>query len=103
MEISKNKDSGKFFIFIHDSGNNEGLFVTPSCEILSIKQDFFYEPEVGDESYFISQNLISKEQIERYAQYEKDRSEEIVDNFRYMFEQLTDNEKQQLLIDLRKV
>lgn len=102
MKTYKNKVSGKYFIFINNSGQDEALFVTPSCEIKSINKGLLSEAEEGDENYFISQKLISKEQVERYAQYNEDRSGENYDAAKMMFEEMTDFEKQQLLKELRE-
>lgn len=94
MKIYKNKASGKYFIFINNSGQDEALFVTPSCEIKSINKGLLSERLREDESDFISKNLISKEQVERYTQYEKDRSGERLDSVKMLLEEMTEFERQ---------
>ena len=75
MEIYKNKSSGRYFIHIEDSDTDDGaLFVSPGCKIILLQFDIFFdEPDEGDEDDFLSDGLITKEQLERYRQYDEDR------------------------------
>lgn len=83
MEIYKNKSSGKYFIYLDDiDADDSALFVTPLCKVISIKLDFFFdEPKEGDEVDFVSEGIITKAQLERYRQYNKDRNNEFGDRF----------------------
>ncbi len=83
MEIFKNKSSGKYFIYIDDTDTDDGaLFVSPGCKIIPLQFDLFFdEPEEGDEDEFISDDLITTAQSERYRQYNEDRFKESGDRF----------------------
>ena len=74
MDICKHKKTGKYFIYIHDSGNDEALLVTPLSEIKSLSVDQFDEIEDKDECYLISNDLINSEQAKRFREYNKNRS-----------------------------
>ena len=108
MRVYKNKASGKNFIFIQHTGNNEGLFITPTNEkgevaIKSLKFNLFAEAFLDDEDEnLVSSGAVSNEQFLRLAQFEKDRSEEIIDNAQYAFEQLTPWQQKELIEKLTK-
>lgn len=101
MEIYKNKKSGKYFIYIADSGNNEALFVTPLNEIKSLKLSLFNEPE-EDADCLLSHALIPEAQVERFREYEKDRSEEAVENFQDSFDQLSPYQQRRVFEAIKK-
>ena len=63
MEIWRNKLSGKFFIYLGDTGHQEGLFVTPLGEIKSLEKDLFEEVIAEDEA------AITEPQERRYQEY----------------------------------
>lgn len=74
MLIYKNKASQKFFIFLEDSGNNEGLFVTPPFSdkvvIHSLKYDLFIDDPIElEEDDELVNELLSIKQIERYKEF----------------------------------
>ncbi len=102
MEIYKNKASGDNFIYIDDSGNHEAIFVTPQNEIKSLNLSLFIELADGDVDYLRSKNLITEAQVERYKQYDRNRLEDKVKNFKYQFERLSDSQKEKFLEDIKK-
>ena len=63
MEIWRNKLSGKFFIYLGDTGHKEGLFVTPLGEIKSLEKGLFEEVIAEDEA------AITETQERRYREY----------------------------------
>jgi hypothetical protein len=69
MEIWKNKRTGKGFIYIEDTGQDEALFVTPLGEIKSLQKSLFKELTTEDES------TVSELQKQRCREYEKQRKE----------------------------
>lgn len=80
MLIYKNKVSGKHFIFLDDSGNNEGLFVTPPIHddkiiIHSLSYDLFFENPIDlEENDDRIKEMLNNKQIERFRVFkEKDR------------------------------
>jgi len=96
MQVCKNKNSGKYFIYIQDTGNEETLLVTPGAEIKSLSAALFGELEDKDEDNLIANGIIADAQIQRFHQYEKDKSDNFVENFTYEFEQLTPYEQNRL-------
>jgi hypothetical protein len=84
MLIYKNRASGKNFIFLDDSGNNEGLFVTPPIHndeviIHSLSYDLFFEDPIElEENDDRIKEMLSNKQIVRFKTYkEKDRTRSI--------------------------
>lgn len=63
VEIWRNKLSGKFFIYLGDTGRDEGLFVTPRGEIKSLEKGLFEEVITEDEV------TITEPQERRYHEY----------------------------------
>jgi hypothetical protein len=63
MEIWRNKVSGKLFVFLEDTGQKEGLFVTPVGEIKSLEKSLF-EEIITEE-----QTGITEPQEKRYKEY----------------------------------
>lgn len=83
MEIYKNKSTGKHFIYLDDTDTDDSaLFITPGCKVIPLKFDLFFdEPKEGEEGDLVSDGLITKEQLDRYKQYNKDRNNEAGDRF----------------------
>jgi hypothetical protein len=108
MIVYKNLASGKSFIFLEKTGNEEGLFITPPNEknevaIKSLKFHLFTEEFVEDEDEkLLSSKAITKEQFLRFQQYEKDRSDEKIENARHAFEQLTSWQQKEFIEKLMK-
>jgi hypothetical protein len=67
MEIWRNKVSGKCFIYLGETGQDEGLFVTPLGEIKSLEKAFFEEVIDEDEA------PITEAQKQRFQEYREKR------------------------------
>ena len=82
MEIWRNKVSGKFFIYLGDTGQQESLFVTPRGEIKSLEKNLFEEMTTED------QITITEPQKKRHREYIEKRkvyiASRIVDMIREM-------------------
>ena len=74
MQICKNKDSGKYFIYIEDEGNGKTSLVLPTGEIKSLKLSLFEEPEQGNEKDFLSHGFITDRQVKEYRAEVKRRA-----------------------------
>ena len=102
MEVCKHKQTGKYFIYIQETGDNEALLITPLAEIKSLNLNQFYEVEEEEDDYWINNHLIEQNQMTRFREYKQNRSEESVENVKYLIEQMTEYEKKQLLEELMK-
>jgi hypothetical protein len=90
MYICKNKRTGKYFIYITDTVNEEALFVTPNAEIKNLKLGIFTdEPAEYTEASLLESNLITKEQLKLFHEYKKNRSDEDFENIEDHFETLS--------------
>jgi hypothetical protein len=104
MDIYKNKSTGRYFIFINETGNEEALFVTPNAEIKSLKLEIFNdEQEEYSEVSLLEKNLITKDQLQRFHEFKKNRSDEISENIDDYFETLTPFEKENFIKKLQKI
>lgn len=102
MQVCKNKNSGKYFIYIQDTGNDEVLLVTPDADIKSLKANLFAEIEDKEEDSLLASGQVIEAQIQRLRVYEKDRSDDLVEDFRYHFDQLSPCEKKRWIEVLKK-
>ena len=104
MNICKNKRTGKYFIYINDTVNEEALFVTPNAEIKNLKLDIFTdEPEEYTEASLLENNLITKEQFQKFNEYKKNRSEDSDENFFDYFESLTPSGQELFIKRLQEI
>ena len=106
MEIYKNKVSGKYFIYIQESGEEKALFITPKGKVKPLELKLFSYYQGGrDEDELLNKDkeLITKKQVERFEQYSKDRSVEKRRKIFEIYKQLSPLEKQKLLKDLKKM
>lgn len=101
MEICKNKSSGSYFIYIHGSGVGEVLLVTPDAQIKSLRSDLFDDIEEYAENYLFESSLVNIAQVQRYNDYRKSRSDEIVDKVEYHFDLLSPDEKKEFIRKIR--
>jgi hypothetical protein len=62
-EIWRNRASGKHFIYLGDTGKDEGLFVTPMGEIKSLEKNLFEEAIAEDDA------KITEPQEQRFQEY----------------------------------
>lgn len=102
MEICKNKDSGQYFIYINEAGRDEAVFVTPEAKIKILSLDLFGEIEKNHEDTLLALGLITQPQIRRFREYERNRSDDVVEQLKYLLEQMTPYEKRQLIDELQK-
>jgi len=69
INVCMNKSSGKYFIYIKDSGSNNVLLVTPDSKILSLKRELFDKIEEKDKKELLSKQLVSNEQMRKYREF----------------------------------
>jgi hypothetical protein len=67
MDIWRNKVSGKYFIYLGDTGQDEGLFVTPVGEIKSLEKGLF-EEDINE-----VEAKITEPQEQRFQEYSEKR------------------------------
>lgn len=97
MEICKNKSSGSYFIYIHGSGLGEVLLVTPDAQIKSLRAELFSDIEEYTENYLLERSLVNTAQVQRFNDYKKSRSDEIVDEVEYHFDRMSPDEKKEFI------
>jgi uncharacterized iron-regulated protein len=103
MEICKNKRSDQYFIYIEKTGGDEALLVTPEAQVKSLKLNLFNEVEEREEDYLIQNEMLTEAQVQRFHEYRKNRSDEIVERFEYYIETLSTYEKEELLKKLQEM
>ena len=103
MNICKNKKSGESFIYINEINDEEALFVTPDAKIKSLNLYLFDDLEEFDEATLLEQKIIDDEQLQRFHEYKKDRSDEFSENLMDYFETLSPYEKNNFIKQLQKI
>jgi len=109
MEIWKNKASGKWFIYIMDTGSEEALFVTPPNEngevsIKSLQMNFFDENTKDDETEtLLTKGMITEGQLKRFNLYRKDRVGEEVEKVVDVIKHWAPSEKEKLIQELKAI
>ena len=68
MLICKNKTSGKYFVYLEDTGEGKALLILPQGEVKSLELDLFEHPKEGQGEDFLARGLISHEQNRTYYQ-----------------------------------
>jgi len=61
-----------------------------------LKLNLFNKVEEREEPYLLENNLLTKAQVQRFYEYCKNRSDEIVERFEYYIETLSNYEKKEL-------
>ncbi len=104
MVIYKNNNSNKYFIYIQTTGDEEALLVTPDAQVKSLKLNLFTKV-IGEqeESSLLQLKLVSEAQVKRFHEFQKDRSDEVVDLLEHQFEQLSHYQREELLKKLQKM
>ena len=102
MEVCRHKKTGKYFIYIQDSGVNEALLVTPLAEIKSLNLSQFFEVEEDDENTLLKNSLIEPAQLHRLREYQSSRSVEAVENMKYLFDKMSEYQKKDFLEWVKK-
>jgi len=103
MEIYKNKASGQYFIYICETGDEEALLVTPNAEIKSLSISLFANPEDHPEAHLLEEKIVTAEQIQRFHVYSKDRIDDIRENLKHYFDQLSPVEKASFIKMLQEI
>lgn len=93
MDVCKNRASAQYFIYIGESGNEEALLVTPNAEIKSLRINLFNIPEEIPEERLLKEKLITAKQKQRFHEYNKNRSDDELENLEYRFDQLPSHEQ----------
>jgi len=101
MEICRNKNSRKDFIYLEDRPHRKYLLITPSGAIKSLKCDLFEPPSTVNDAY-ASSSSITESQRTVYRMYIKSTEEELVERVEMYFEELTPQEQRNLLISLQQ-
>lgn len=70
MEVVQNKASGKFFVVLDDAGDGYLLLITPEGKIKRLEQRLFGPLVTADYEDAKWQNLLAREQIDLYEDYE---------------------------------
>src|SRR4030042_6315329 len=102
MEICKNKNSNRYFIYSQDTGNAEMLLVTPEAQVKSLKFDLFEEVEEQEEDYLLQNEIVTEAQVQRFHEYKKSRSDEFVEQFVEQFEEMPPYEQEIVLKKLQE-
>ena len=69
MEICKNKASGKYFLFIEETGDGKLLLVIPNGEVKALDPALFEDAEELDIDYCLNTGLIASQQIAGYKKF----------------------------------
>jgi hypothetical protein len=80
IEVSKNKRTGKFFIFLEKVSTSESNYIIPDGKIKVLSSDLFDEVEVFKKKFLLSNKLITPEQSERLELYEKEKKINRIDH-----------------------
>jgi hypothetical protein len=73
VEIYKHKQSGKHFIYIHETNKVKALFVTPQAEIKSLEWKFFEKIPDQKLKTLLMRGVISSDQANVFRRYIKNR------------------------------
>jgi hypothetical protein len=71
--------------------------------VKSLKLILFNEVEEQEEAYLLQNKMVTEAQVQRFHEYRKNRSDEIVERFEYYVEALSTFEKKELLKKLQKM
>jgi hypothetical protein len=102
MEVCKNKDSGKYFIYLRDCGPGGILLVTPEAQVKPLRTNLFDEVEEFSEEYLIENDLISHDQIRKFNEYQQDRSDDLIESFVIDFENMTPHQQREAIRQLQE-
>ncbi len=102
MEVCKNKDSGKYFIYLQDCGPGGLLLVTPGAQVKPLRANLFDEVEDFSEEYLIENALVSPDQIRKFNGYQQDRSDDLIEGFIIDFENRTSHQQREVIRQLQE-
>ncbi|MBL7204916.1 MAG: DUF4357 domain-containing protein [Desulfobacteraceae bacterium] len=69
INVCRNKASGKYFIYVQDSGSDKILLIAPDCNVRTLERSLFGEIEEKDEKDLLLKGLISDEQVKKLHEY----------------------------------
>lgn len=90
MDVCKNKNTGKYFVFINYLSNDKVLLVNPLGRIIPLSLSNFGEVEDQDDKY------LDPEQVQKYYKHEKNRSEDNSEKAMYTLEDLSQDSLKKL-------
>jgi hypothetical protein len=96
MEIWRNSVSGKYFIYLGDTGQDEALFVTPVGAIKSLEKGLFEEMIVEDEAE------ITEPQKQRFQEYCEERRVYIASRIVDMIAEMEPYDLEEFILRVRK-
>ena len=102
MEVCKNKDSGKYFIFLEDIGLEKILLVTPEANVKPLKSNLFDEVEDLSEEYLIENSFVSEDQVRVYREFQKNRSDDFIENSIIDFENMAPHQQREFIRQLQE-
>ena len=99
MEMCKNKASGKYFLFIEETGDGKLLLVIPNGEVKALDPELFEDTEEIDIDYCLNTGLIASEHIDGYKKFIEEDSIRLWQNAL----KSSDNEPDQLAVALKSM
>jgi hypothetical protein len=66
MELFRNRETGRYFIYVSDDGGQKVVLVNPYNKVKALKRDLFCEPLEGNADDFLSQRLVTEMQVKTY-------------------------------------
>ena len=98
--ICKNKRSGKYSIYLEDTEDGLGLYVTPESRIIP-SEDKHYDDEIElDIDKNKDSKLVSDEQLVKFFLYNKNRQEDREAYVKRLMAKLTPYQKEKLLEEI---
>lgn len=73
-QVCKNKESGKYFLFIEETNDEKLLLVIPMGEVKSLDSFLFEDTEEVDISDLLNKGFIAQQQIDGYKKFVKEDS-----------------------------
>lgn len=102
MEVYKNRDSGKYFIFLQDCGHGAVLLVTPEAKVKPLRATLFDEVEDFSEEYLREKSFVNEDQISNYKKYLQNRSDDLIDGCIIDFENMTPHQQREVIRRLQE-
>jgi len=103
MEVCKNERTEKHFICIEDLGEARRLLITPLGTIKPLENKFFQTPFFLEDNNSILNSIFSKKQITNYHIHMKSKEQEDMEKMEMMIEEMTPQERKELLKALQEI
>jgi hypothetical protein len=71
--------------------------------VKSLKLNLFNDAEEREEAYLLQNKILTEAQVQRFHEYRKNRSDEILERFEYYVESISAYEKKELLKKLERM